>query len=94
MRGILEDALGKRVLKRSNGVCACGVSMEDPRFVARMMAEKDPRWLDDLWVSYWANGGSADKTEFYAYINGLADRNPFELKILAWAIEDLEDNSL
>ena len=63
--------------------------MKDPRFIAKMMTEQNRTSLDDLWLRYWANGGTADKSEFDAYLNGSAERDPFELKILAWAIEDL-----
>ncbi len=63
--------------------------MEDPRIVAQTLAQKDPGWVHDLWLKYWAHGGSAGMVEFDAYLHGLTERDPFELKILAWAIEDL-----
>lgn len=63
--------------------------MEDPRIVARTLAQTDPDWVNDLWQKYWGHGGSADMIEFDAYLHGLTERDPFELKILAWAIEDL-----
>jgi hypothetical protein len=59
------------------------------RFVARMMLMQDVGWIDDLWLWYSANGGNADKLDFSAYLHGLQDRDPFEAKILAWALEDL-----
>ena len=63
--------------------------MEDPRIAARALAQKDPGWVSDLWLKYWAHGGSADMTEFDAYLRGLTERDSFELRILAWALEDL-----
>ncbi len=63
--------------------------MEDPRAAARALAQQDPGWVYDLWLKYWAHGGSADIFEFDAYLRGYTERDPFELRILAWAIEDL-----
>lgn len=61
--------------------------MEDPRRTARAMIEQQTITLDDLWVRYWANGGSAHAFEFDAYLNGAQELDPFELKILAWSLE-------
>lgn len=54
-----------------------------------MMLLHDTEWLDELWLWYWANGGNADKFEFEALLHGLGEEDPFDEKILAWAIEDL-----
>jgi hypothetical protein len=64
--------------------------VEDPRLVARALAQKDPGWVDDLWLKYWAHGGSADRIEFDAFLRGITARDPYELRILAWAIDDLD----
>ncbi|MDQ0118440.1 hypothetical protein J2T22_001618 [Pseudarthrobacter defluvii] len=63
--------------------------MRNPRLTARIMVKHDPGWLEDIWLRYWANGGSADKFDFDAYLHGLSERNPFDQRILAWALDDL-----
>lgn len=63
--------------------------MEDSRPAARMMVLQDSDCLEDLWLRYWANGGNADKFEFDAYLHGLMERDLFDQKILAWALQDL-----
>jgi hypothetical protein len=63
--------------------------MKDPRPAARMMVQHDPDCLEDLWLRYWANGGTGDKFELDAYLHGLIERDPFDQKILAWALHDL-----
>lgn len=63
--------------------------MKNPKLVARTMALQDANWLEDLWLQYRANGGDAGRFDFDAYVHGLAERDPFELHILSWAIEDL-----
>jgi hypothetical protein len=63
--------------------------MEDLRSVARMMLALDSGWFDDLWLWYWANGGNADKFDFDAYLHGFHELDPFDTKILAWALEDM-----
>lgn len=67
--------------------------MEDPRSVARALVQEDPGWAMDLWLKYWAHGGSVDMFEFDSYLRGLTERDPFELRILAWAIEDLAQSA-
>ncbi|MBT2515526.1 hypothetical protein [Arthrobacter sp. ISL-30] len=63
--------------------------MRNPQQVAQMMLLQDCGWLDDLWLRYWANGGSAGIFEFDAFLHGLREPDVFEVQILAWAIEDL-----
>jgi hypothetical protein len=63
--------------------------MEDSRETARALIEQHAIGLEDLWVHYWANGGSVEAFEFDAYLNGAHKLDPLELKILAWAMEDL-----
>lgn len=58
--------------------------MKDPRLVAQMMALEDPRFLEELWLRYWANGGSVGQAEFGSYLQGPDGWDPFELRILAW----------
>jgi hypothetical protein len=45
--------------------------------------------LDDLWVQYWANGGNARELELEAFLNGAHELCPFDLNVIAWALEDL-----
>ena len=63
--------------------------MRNSQQVARVMVLRDPGWLDDLWLRYWANGGSAGIFEFDAFLHGLREPDAFELEILGWAVEDL-----
>ena len=63
--------------------------MKDSRPTARMMVLQNSDCLQDLWLRYWANGGTADKFEFDAYLHGLMERDPFDQKILTWALQDL-----
>ncbi|WP_284976984.1 hypothetical protein [Arthrobacter sp. efr-133-TYG-104] len=66
----------------------------DPLQTARTRVQKHDISFDDLWAWYWANGGSAEPVDFDAYLFGLERRDPFDMKILAWAMEDLEERSL
>lgn len=68
--------------------------MEDSRETARALVQQHEITLDDLWAWYWANGGNAKPFDFDAYLFGIAERDPFDLKILTWAMEDLEARSL
>lgn len=67
--------------------------MEDPRLTARKMIEQDDTSLNQLWLSYWANGGDAQPLEFEAYVHGVYERSAYDLKVLAWAIQDVESSS-
>ncbi|MDR6638585.1 MULTISPECIES: hypothetical protein [Paenarthrobacter] len=68
--------------------------MQDSRETARTLVLDHEITLEDLWAWYWANGGNARQWDFDAYLFGIEERDPFELKILAWAMEDLEARSL
>ncbi|WP_311212471.1 MULTISPECIES: hypothetical protein [unclassified Arthrobacter] len=68
--------------------------MEDSRQTARALVMEHEVTLDDLWAWYWANGGNARPWDFDAYLFGIQDRDPFDLKILTWAMEDLEARAL
>lgn len=63
--------------------------MEDPRGTARNLLRSRAIGLDDLWIRYWAHGGNAPAFELDAYVFGIQERHPFELRILSWALEDL-----
>ncbi|WP_142059495.1 hypothetical protein [Pseudarthrobacter sp. B4EP4b] len=63
--------------------------MENPKLIARTLALQDASWLEDLWLQYWANGGDGDRFDFDAYVHDLSERDPFDLDILSWAIEDI-----
>jgi hypothetical protein len=62
--------------------------MQDPRPQAQFLVRDDDSSLCLLWVWYRANGGEARLEEFDAYLHGLLVLDPFDLKILAWAMED------
>lgn len=64
-------------------------SMEDPRLLAQAMVRNDPACIDDLWLQYWANGGDTRRAEFDDHLSTSDPWDAFELKVLAWAIEDL-----
>lgn len=38
---------------------------------------------------YWANGGQAEQFEFDAYLHRACELDPFDLKILAWVLEEI-----
>lgn len=63
--------------------------MNDPRQRARTLIAQRAITLLDLWVRYWANGGSAKLFELDAYINCIQEPDPFELRVLEWALEDM-----
>lgn len=63
--------------------------MEDPRLTALDLIRRNKNYLDQLWLKYWANGGSADSVEFEAYLHGLTQRDSFDLQILRWAIDEV-----
>ncbi|WP_275777051.1 hypothetical protein [Paenarthrobacter sp. Y-19] len=66
----------------------------DSRQTARLLVLEHEITLDDLWAWYWANGGNAMLLDFDAYLFGILERDPFDLRILSWAMEDLEARSL
>ncbi|GAA2862646.1 hypothetical protein [Paenarthrobacter ilicis] len=68
--------------------------MEDSRETARTMVLEHDIAIEDLWTWYWANGGNARPWDFDAYLFGIQERDPFDLKILGWAMEDLEARSV
>ncbi|MFE4541026.1 hypothetical protein [Arthrobacter sp. NPDC056727] len=63
--------------------------MEDPRLTALNLIQQDKNYLDELWLKYWAQGGSAGSVEFEAYLHGLSQRDSYDLQILRWAIDDI-----
>lgn len=63
--------------------------MEDPRLTALNLIQQDKNYLDELWLKYWANGGSAGSVEFEAYLHGLTQPDSFDLQILHWAIDEV-----
>ncbi|WP_457964669.1 hypothetical protein M1E17_00480 [Arthrobacter sp. D1-29] len=67
--------------------------MEDPRLTARRLIEQDARYLRELWLSYWSNGGEAQLLEFESYLHGVYERSESDLKILSWAIHDVQPSS-
>lgn len=67
--------------------------MNDPRQTARDLIELNIISLEGLWLRYWGNGGSADEFDFAAHLYEIQEPPPFELAVLAWAMEDLEADS-
>lgn len=63
--------------------------MDDPRRTALNLIEQDDGYLHELWLRYWANGGQAEQFEFDAYLHGVYELSPFDLKILAWVLEEI-----
>ncbi|MBT2588415.1 hypothetical protein [Arthrobacter sp. ISL-95] len=64
--------------------------MNDPRQRARDLLEHDSSiTLERLWIKYWAEGGNADPLELDAYVHEALKPHPFELDLIAWAMEDL-----
>lgn len=64
--------------------------MHDPRQRARDLLEQDSITLEQLWIKYWAEGGNALPLELDAYVHEALRPHPFELALLAWAMEDLQ----
>lgn len=62
--------------------------MEDPRLTALKLIRQDKTYLDELWLKYWAQGGSAGSVEFEAYLHGLTQPDSYDLQILRWVIDD------
>lgn len=67
--------------------------MKDPRQTARVLIEQNIISLEGLWLRYWGNGGSADEFDFDAHLYEIQEPPPFELSVLAWAMDDLEAGS-
>jgi hypothetical protein len=63
--------------------------MEDPRRTALSLIEQDDWYLHELWLRYWANGGQAQQFEFDAYLHGIYELDPFDLRILTWVLEEI-----
>ncbi|MGF9649505.1 hypothetical protein AAIH32_16165 [Pseudarthrobacter oxydans] len=63
--------------------------MDDPRLTALHLIERNECYPQELWVRYWANGGQAQQLEFDAYLHGMYQLSAFDLKILAWALEEI-----
>ena len=68
--------------------------MQDPRPLAQFLVRDDNASLHLIWVWYWANGGEARLEEFDAYLHGLMALDPFDAKILTWALEDYVANPI
>lgn len=66
--------------------------MTDPRKTARNHLGRHTITLDLLWLTYWGEGGAAPLFEFDAYIHEALKPPAFELRILTWAMEDLNIN--
>ena len=62
---------------------------EDPRLTALNLIRQDKNYQDELWLKYWANGGSAGSVEFGAYLSSESRPDSFDLQILRWAIDDV-----
>ncbi|MBT2586522.1 hypothetical protein J7I86_11860 [Arthrobacter sp. ISL-95] len=65
--------------------------MNDPRQTARNLIGEHFITLDRLWIRYWANGGNVTLFDLDAYLYEIQDPPPVDLRILAWAVEDLRE---
>lgn len=68
--------------------------MLDPRTRAQVLVHDDNDALHLLWAWYWGNGGDAGLMEFDAYLYELLVLDSFDLKILAWALDDYASERL
>ena len=64
--------------------------MKDPRRSARNLLRRDTVTIERLWMSYWAEGGSAGLLELDAYVHEALRPPAFELKLIGWATEELQ----
>ncbi|MFK0040580.1 hypothetical protein ACIQTW_12130 [Paenarthrobacter sp. NPDC090517] len=64
--------------------------MHDPRQSARNLLNQNTITLERLWIKYWGEGGTADPLELDAYVHEALRPHPFELTLLAWAMDDLQ----
>jgi hypothetical protein len=62
--------------------------MLDSLAQAQVLIRDDVSSLPILWGWYWGNGGNAGLVEFDACLYDLMVLDAFDLKILAWALED------
>ncbi|BCW45320.1 hypothetical protein [Arthrobacter sp. StoSoilB5] len=67
--------------------------MDDPRKTARQLIAKHEITLERLWLRYWAEGGNASEPEFDAFVHGALRLPRFDLRVLTWAMEDLDTSS-
>ncbi|MGK3647185.1 hypothetical protein [Pseudarthrobacter enclensis] len=63
--------------------------MVDRRRSAQELALRDPGYVADLWPRYWAHGGAAARDTFATYLHRKEEWDEFELRILAWAMDEL-----
>lgn len=63
--------------------------MEDPRRTVLNLIDLGGWTVQDVWVMYWSQGGEAEQFEFDAYLHGAYELAPFDMKILAWALEEI-----
>jgi hypothetical protein len=61
----------------------------DLRLRARILLQQDDLALVDLWILYWGHGGDCDPFEFDALIHELLPVSWFNMRALAWAVDDL-----
>jgi hypothetical protein len=61
----------------------------DLRLRARTLLQREDLALVDLWIQYWSHGGDCDPFEFDAFIHDLLPVSWFDMRALAWAIDDL-----
>jgi hypothetical protein len=65
------------------------VIVEDPRLTARSMIEQNETDVDELWLRYFANGGSALHFEFESFLYQVSEPTALDLDLLDLAIEEL-----
>jgi hypothetical protein len=60
--------------------------VEEARRVALAVLEATGTTVNDLWVSFWSMGGSADALELDAYVHGVACLNYPLLECVMWKL--------
>lgn len=48
--------------------------------------------LSYLWISFWANGGVACRTELNAYVHGLQSLSDHDMFVLRWVMSRIRMN--
>lgn len=66
--------------------------MYEPRQLARRLQEANTITLERLWIRYWGEGGNAGPLELDAYVHEALRAHPFELVLMTWAMEGLNDS--
>lgn len=61
----------------------------DPRLAARALIESGGPTIPQIWLKYWALGGTADVMELDAFIHGIPLLKGLEVELLTLALKEL-----